>query len=115
MKKNEVLNRIAVSLKKVGLKATFVKASRFARNYLPKTPFERMMILRYRRQVDPLELEPPALQASEYQEDIDFGGQAADVRSIAFFDTSAKQFESETAMAQELASAAAAAAKHGIY
>lgn len=115
MKQNKVLNRITLSLKKVGFRATLVKAFRFAENYLPKTPFERMMILRYRRQVDPLELEEPALQAPEYQEDIDFSSYTANVRAVVFFDPAAKRFENESAMAQELFAAAAAAAKHGVY
>jgi len=115
MKENKVLNRITLSLKKVGLRVTFVKAFRFAKNYLPKTPFERMMILRYRRQVDPLELEEPALQAPEYQEDIDFSSFTADLRAVAFFDPAAERFENETSMVQELSAAAAAAAKHGVY
>lgn len=115
MKENKVLHRVTLSLKKVGLRATFVKAFRFAKNYLPKTPFERMMILRYRRQVDPLELEEPALQAPEYQDDIDFSGFAADVRAVVFFDLAAERFESASAMVQKLSAAAAAAAKHGIY
>lgn len=115
MKENKVLNRITLSLKKVGLRVTFVKAFRFAKNYLLKTPFERMMILRYRRQVDPLELEEPALQAPEYQEDIDFSSFTADLRAVAFFDPAAERFENETSMVQELSAAAAAAAKHGVY
>jgi hypothetical protein len=72
-------------------------------------------MLRYRYTVDPMELEEPARQAPEYQDDIDFGGLAADVRAIVFFDPSAERFESESAMVQELSAAAAAAAQHGVY
>jgi lipopolysaccharide biosynthesis protein len=115
MQESNVIRRVVLSQRKLGVKATILKTISFCRSYLPKSPIERTLMLRYRYTVDPMELEEPALQAPEYQDDIDFGGLAADVRAIVFFDPSAERFESESAMVQELSAAAAAAAKHGVY
>ena len=110
MQESNVIRRVVLSLRKLGVKATILKTISFCRSYLPKSPIERTLMLRYRYTVDPMELEEPALQAPEYQDDIDFGGLAVDVRAIVFFDPSAERFETESAMVQELSAAAAAAA-----
>ncbi|MEN6338767.1 MAG: hypothetical protein ABFD03_01430, partial [Clostridiaceae bacterium] len=73
-----------------------MKAIRFAQNYLPKTPFERMLMLRYRRQVDPLELEEPSLHVPDCQAEIDFSTMSADVSAIAFYDPAAEPFSSDS-------------------
>ncbi len=115
MKENNIFKRLELSLKKVGLKTTLTKAICFARNYLPKTPFERMMILRYRRQLDPQELKEPALKAPEYQSELDFEGMQTDVCAIAFFDPTAEKFSSESNSVENLTSAAVCAQKHGLF
>ncbi|MEN6596052.1 MAG: rhamnan synthesis F family protein [Clostridiaceae bacterium] len=92
-----------------------MKAIRFAQNYLPKTPFERMLMLRYRRQVDPLELEEPSLHVPDCQAEIDFSTMSADVSAIAFYDPAAEPFSSDSDAVEQLSRAAATAAKHGLY
>ncbi|MEN6417947.1 MAG: rhamnan synthesis F family protein [Clostridiaceae bacterium] len=109
------LKRLFQSIRLVGFKITLSKVFLFALNYLPKSPFERMILLKYRRQVDPMELAEPPLHAAVSQAEIDFEGMRTDIRAIAFFDPAAEKFLSEDAAAEKLRRAATAAIKHGIY
>ncbi|HWP22458.1 MAG TPA: rhamnan synthesis F family protein [Candidatus Cryosericum sp.] len=115
MQENNAIKRLFHSLSKVGAKATILKTVSFFRSYLPKSPVERMLMLRYRYTVDPLELEEPVFASPEYQEDIDFSGMRADVQAVAFFDLSAMLLGSEADLAEEFERAASAAKAHGLY
>ncbi len=115
MQENNAIKRLLHSIHKIGVKATILKTVSFFRSYLPKSPVERMLMLRYRYTVDPLELEEPAFPSPEYQDDIDFDGMCADVRAIAFFDLAAVRTGSEADVAKAFERAASAAEAHGLY
>lgn len=119
MKEYNVFKLAYFSLRKAGLKVTLGKATNFLKRYLFKTPFEKVIMLKYRYYVSPEELQNPVSENSAPQSELDFSGRPFDLNVIVNFDSMAdarlSHADSSPLTANDLALAAQLASKHGIY